>query len=481
MKSALILFIVSISLLTNTSFGQLKAYLDTKQFYTNEIGNYAEVYLQFVARSVKYEGKLGGLQGKIAVRIQVSQRDSVHFSDVYILESPLMKDSIIEDFYDVIRFALPSGKNKLKIELTDILNPNSKAIVSESELASKNFSNQVSFSDIEIAEFAKKTDESSNFTKSGYYILPRLSNFYPNQLSNLPVYFEIYNSSLLPDSQFVLKQEIIQEGSIDGLIEFEEFSKHKVSAIVPIIRGIDIANLPTGKYELVFSILDKTKQVRSRQTYSFERSNDVELNVSKDNIVLDPAFQQSISDDSVSFYLESLLPISRQAEILNIISTLKLKDVAQARKHIQGYWIKTNATKPYDAWISYKQQVQYVQRLYSNNFQDGYETDRGRVYLKYGSPTTVIQKETSPSEYPYEIWQYNKIGMFSNKRFIFYNPDLVNNTYRLLHSDMIGETKNQGWQAILSKRNTVNGSVDNPNQFNQEHFGGNSNDLFRQY
>ncbi len=481
MKSALILFIVSISLLTNTSFGQLKAYLDTKQFYTNEIGNYAEVYLQFVARSVKYEGKLGGLQGKIAVRIQVSQRDSVHFSDVYILESPLMKDSIIEDFYDVIRFALPSGKNKLKIELTDILNPNSKAIVSESELASKNFSNQVSFSDIEIAEFAKKTDESSNFTKSGYYILPRLSNFYPNQLSNLPVYFEIYNSSLLPDSQFVLKQEIIQEGSIDGLIEFEEFSKHKVSAIVPIIRGIDIANLPTGKYELVFSILDKTKQVRSRQTYSFERSNDVELNVSMDNIVLDPAFQQSISDDSVSFYLESLLPISRQAEILNIISTLKLKDVAQARKHIQGYWIKTNATKPYDAWISYKQQVQYVQRLYSNNFQDGYETDRGRVYLKYGSPTTVIQKETSPSEYPYEIWQYNKIGMFSNKRFIFYNPDLVNNTYRLLHSDMIGETKNQGWQAILSKRNTVNGSVDNPNQFNQEHFGGNSNDLFRQY
>ena len=481
MKSALILFIVSISLLTNTSFGQLKAYLDTKQFYTNEIGNYAEVYLQFVARSVKYEGKPGGLQGKIAVRIQVSQKDSVHFSDVYILESPLMKDSIIEDFYDVIRFALPSGKNKLKIELTDILNPNSKAIVSESELASKNFSNQVSFSDIEIAEFAKKTDESSNFTKSGYYILPRLSNFYPNQLSNLPVYFEIYNSSFLPDSQFVLKQEIIQEGSIDGLIEFEEFSKHKVSAIVPIIRGIDIANLPTGKYELVFSILDKTKQVRSRQTYSFERSNDVELNVSMDNIVLDPAFQQSISDDSVSFYLESLLPISRQAEILNIISTLKLKDVAQARKHIQGYWIKTNAAKPYDAWIAYKQQVQYVQRLYSNNFQDGYETDRGRVYLKYGSPTTVIQKETSPSEYPYEIWQYNKIGMFSNKRFIFYNPDLVNNTYRLLHSDMIGETKNQGWQAILSKRNTVNGSVDNPNQFNQEHFGGNSNDLFRQY
>ncbi len=481
MKSVVILCVLALQLISNTSFGQLKAYLDTKQFYTDQIGNYAEVYLQFVARSVKFEGKSGGLQGKIAVRIQVSHKDSVHFSDVYILESPLMKDSIIEDFYDVIRFAIPSGKNSLKIELTDVLNPNSKAITTESEIITKNLSNQISFSDIEIAEFAKKTDESSNFTKSGYYILPRLSNFFPNQLSTLPVYLEIYNSALLSDSQFVLKQEIIQEGSSNGLIEFETFSKHKIAPVVPLIRGIDITNLGTGKYELVYSILDRSKKERARQSYIFERSNDIELNVSMDNIVLDPAFQQSISQDSVFYYLESLLPISRQAEILNIISTLKLKDIAQARKHIQAYWIKTNTTKPYDAWMSYKQQVQYVQRLYSNNFQDGYETDRGRIYLKYGSPTTVVQKETSPSEYPYEIWQYNKIGMFSNKRFIFYNPDLVNNTYRLLHSDMIGETKNLGWQAILSKRNTVNGSVDNPNQFNQQHFGGNSNDLFRQY
>jgi hypothetical protein len=90
-------------------------------------------------------------------------------------------------------------------------------------------------------------------------------------------------------------------------------------------------------------------------------------------------------------------------------------------------------------------------------------------------------KENSPSEYPYEIWQYNKIQAFSNKRFIFYNPDLVNNTYRLLHSDMIGELKNPGWSNALSKRNTTNGNIDDPNQNNEKHYGGNSNDLFRQY
>jgi hypothetical protein len=131
--------------------------------------------------------------------------------------------------------------------------------------------------------------------------------------------------------------------------------------------------------------------------------------------------------------------------------------------------------------MKYKIQVQLVERIYSNNFQEGFETDRGRVYLQYGAPTNIIKKETSRSEYPFEIWVYNEIGKFSNKRFIFYNPDLVNNTYRLLHSDMIGELKNSGWQKELSKRNTTGGNVDNPNGNLQDEFGGGANEYFRQY
>ena len=90
--------------------------------------------MQFVASSVKYDGKDSGIQGKIAVRITVSQKDSAYFSDVYVLESPLMKDSIVEDFYDVVRFAAKPGNYLLKVELSDILNPESKAVQAENEL-----------------------------------------------------------------------------------------------------------------------------------------------------------------------------------------------------------------------------------------------------------------------------------------------------------------------------------------------------------
>ena len=468
-------------LISSTSFSQLKAYLDTKQFYDPQIGNYIEIYMQFVSSSIKYKATNEGLQGKVAIRLTVSQRDSSYFSDVYILESPIMKDSIVEDFYDVVRFAINPGKYDFKIELSDVINEKSKAINAQSELFVKDLSKNISISDLEIAEFARKSNDNSNFTKSGLYILPRLTNYYPSELTKIPVYFEVYNSNLITDSIFLVKQILKNTETSEELFDFEYFSKHAKAAVVPIVRGVEIANLPTGKYELVYTILDRSKKEYYSQSYTFERTNILDQNMNLDNLVLDPAFQNSITDDSLDYFLESLIPIAKQSEILNLISSLKTKNKEVARKHIQGFWVKTSPTNPYEAWISYKQQVLFVQKLYANNFQDGYETDRGRVYLKYGAPTTVIQKETSPSEYPYEIWQYNKIERFSNKRFVFYNPDLVNNTYRLLHSDMLGEVKNQGWQAALSKRNTVNGSVDNPNMFNQDHFGGNSNDLFRQY
>ena len=468
-------------LISSPSFSQLKAYLDTKQFYDPQIGNYIEIYMQFVSSSIKYKATNEGLQGKVAIRLTVSQRDSSYFSDVYILESPIMKDSIVEDFYDVVRFAINPGKYDFKIELSDVINEKSKAINAQSELFVKDLSKNTSISDLEIAEFARKSNDNSNFTKSGLYILPRLTNYYPSELTKIPVYFEVYNSNLITDSIFLVKQILKNTETSEELFDFEYFSKHAKAAVVPIVRGVEIANLPTGKYELVYTILDRSKKEYYSQSYTFERTNILDQNMNLDNLVLDPAFQNSITDDSLDYFLESLIPIAKQSEILNLISSLKTKNKEVARKHIQGFWLKTSPTNPYEAWISYKQQVLFVQKLYANNFQDGYETDRGRVYLKYGAPTTVIQKETSPSEYPYEIWQYNKIGQFSNRRFIFYNPDLVNNAYRLLHSDMLGELKNPAWPQMLNSRNSTKGNIDDPNSGVQEHWGGNSNDLFRQY
>jgi GWxTD domain-containing protein len=477
-----VLFIVGLTCV-NFSIAQtnnLRAYMDNKQFYAPEAGNYIEIYFQFVGYSVNYLPVPEGLQGEVAVSIQILEDTKIVGQDAYRLQTPIMKDSLVDDFYDVRRFALNPGKYTLSIELID-LNSKNPAVKASQTIVIEDLGDAITASDIEVIEYATKGDETSSFYKSGYEMIPRLSTFFPSQLSSLPVYFELYNTNTLEDSVCGLKQSIINTDSGIELSEFTSYTKLTTAEVLPILRNVDITKIPTGKYALNYTLLSRNMTELTTQSYLFERSNDVEIVVDFDNMVLDPSFQASITNDSVTYYLESLIPIAKPAEIRNIIDVLKMKDLEKERKHIQAFWLKTSPGTSYESWLKYKVQVQLVERLYSNNFQEGFETDRGRVYLQYGSPTNVVIREVSSTEYPYEIWQYNKIGVFSNKRFIFYNPDLVNNAYRLLHSDMIGELKNPSWPQILSKRSTVDGNIDDPNSNVQDHFGGSSNDLFRQY
>lgn len=459
---------------------ELRAYLDSKQFYAPGIGNYIEFHLQFVGHSINYISENGGLKGELAVQMSISDANGVVASDAYRLATPFMKDSIVDDFYDVKRFPLKPGDYTFSIELTD-LNSKKDPLKASQTIIIEELSDAISVSDIEIAEYASKGNENSVFYKSGFEIIPRLSTFYPKQLSSIPVYFEVYNATLLEDSVFGIKQTLVNATTSKEIESMTLYTRHDVAEVVPILREIDITDIETGKYILNFTFINRNMKELSTQSYEFERSNDIEIDISSNDVILDPAFQASITADSVGYFIESLIPISGANEVKNIFKIAKGKNELSARKYIQIYWTKSHPENPYEGWIKYKSQVQLVERLYSNNFQEGFETDRGRVYLQYGSPTQIISKEYASNEYPYEIWQYNKIGAFSNRRFVFYNPDLTNNAFRLLHSDMVGELKNPSWPYELNRRSTANGNIDDPNQNVNYGVGTNSNDDFRQY
>jgi len=481
--SALMVFAV---LLSGTIFaqqpGKLTAYIDQKTYFSPETGSYAEVHLQFVGHTVKYKAVEGGLQSNVAVSVFVESAsgDTVH-RDAYVLESPVMRDSIIEDFFDLQRISLKPGKYIVNISLQDVVSL-SDPLIGKVVVDVPDYSTNVSLSDVMIAEVAVRTETPTLFSKSGYDILPRISNFYAADLVNMPYYVEVYHSDRIPDTIFALRQKIVETTDNKEVEGFTRYTKLKNDPVVPALRKLDITKLPTGSYRLELAVVDRNNvQFGTAVSYYFERLNETEQFTDVSEIVLNPSFQASITDDSLAYYLGSLLPISRAGDAKIILSTIKEGNKENARKYIQQYWLQTAGTNAYNSWIDYKQQVLLVQRLYSTNFQAGYETERGRVYLQYGPPNSIIVRETSPSEYPYEIWHYYKIKIYSNKRFVFYNPDLVNNNYRLLHSDMVGEQQNYRWQQALSKRNSSNHDIDDPNDGNTEHYGGESNYYYRQY
>ncbi|WP_430406231.1 GWxTD domain-containing protein [Fluviicola sp.] len=478
------LVILTLLVLVSNSFGQknqMKAFIDYKSYYSPEQGPYVDLQFQYVAYTIRFAPIDSVLQAKIEVSTFVTSEPSgdTVYTNAFALESPRMRDSIVEDFFDNLRIPLQPGKYTAHVSLKDIYG-GGKSLDGQVEILVPDAFTNVSTSDILVAEVASpSTNNQSPFYKSGYEIIPRISNFYNQGMNYLPYYVELYNTNLIQDSSFGLRQQIVSTQNSQVMPGYSRFTKIKPSTVVPIIRNIDISKLPSGSYHLTLEIIDRnSKTIGQTADYFFERINDIEVAENVDEIILDPSFQASLTEDSTKYYLASLIPIARPAEVKSIMKTLKANSPDLNRKHIQQFWVQTSGANATSQWLIYKKNVALVQQNYGNNFQDGFETDRGRVYLQYGPPNTIIDRQTSPSEYPYEIWHYYKIKTFSNKRFVFYNPDLVNNAYRLLHSDMVGEQQNYKWQEMLVKRNNSSNSVDNTSGSSQ--YGGNSNYYYKQ-
>ncbi|MFA7273410.1 MAG: GWxTD domain-containing protein [Crocinitomicaceae bacterium] len=455
---------------------KLRVYLDTKQFYEPSLGNFVEVNFQFVSPTLQYIGENGGLQGELAVLLDFVKEGDTIVSDAYRMKTPFMKDSILEDFYDVRRFSLNPGSYELHLEISDLIRKSAsiKGVIS---VVVESRGKSIQFSDIQNIEVANKGNVSSPFYKSGYEIIPRLSNYYPEELTWLPYYTEVYNSNLLNNKEFGLKESIVDAESKLELEKYTQYIRYKSDTVVPILRKMDIASLKSGNYYLTLSIIDSKMEIVTEKKYFFERTNEKEMDLTETDLILNPDFAKSIPIDSALFYLGSLIPIAGQQTDRTILSVLKEKNSEKASLLIQTFWRTTNPTNAYESWLLYKAQVLYTERLYSNNFLRGYDTDRGRVYLQYGAPTNIIAREVSPTEFPWEIWQYNKIGKFSNKKFLFYNPDLIANNYRLLHSDLIGEPKNLNYSNALKNRSAL---IDANQQTDATpQMGGQASDYFR--
>jgi hypothetical protein len=64
----------------------------------------------------------------------------------------------------------------------------------------------------------------------------------------------------------------------------------------------------------------------------------------------------------------------------------------------------------------------------------------------------------------------------SNRKFVFYNPDLVTNDFELLHSDVTGEYSDYNWKVKLMDRNYQTNDLDE--QDPDFGWGSNVNDFF---
>jgi len=430
-------------------------------FYVPNQTPYVETYLSVIGNTVAYKNtKPGFLKAELEITMIFKNHEKIIDFKKYILNSPEIDDSlkIKPNFIDQQRFSLPNDNYLFELQIVD-LNKKSDTLFYKDSIVLNYNDNEVLLSDICFIESYKTSVKPNILSKSGYDLVPYISNFYPQSVSNLIFYTEIYNTQqvLGKDEKFLVNYFIESAETGVKLSNFNFFSRKNTADAVVLFAEIPIEKLPTGNYSLAVEVRNKTNAILAEKRVYFQRSNPAALLNFDDlaTINVENTFAALIPKDSIDEYIRCLRPLYSRADQVFADNQLKGNDLKLKQQFFYNFWKTRNPNNPELEWLKYKEEVSKAQLAYGTKIKKGYETDRGRIYLKYGPPNTISQRYNEPNAYPYEIWHYHKIGNFTNRRFVFYNPDLVTNDFQLLHSDMFGEIQNPRWQVELNKRNTV--------------------------
>ncbi len=482
-KIVLVLLLAFIAFPALTQARKLQAFMSYATFNSPSDGPYIETYLSVIGKSVVFvKNQNGKFQGTIEVTLIFSQSDKViQFKKINLL-SPEVEDTAAVNFsfIDQQRFLLPNGEYTVDIQIKD-LNDDAAPFKAAETIEINYPSDKVSVSGIELIESYTKTEQAGVLSKSGYDLIPFIYNYYPESIDKMIFYAEVYNTDKVmgAEEKYLISTfvETYETAQLYG--EMMKIRKESAKPVNVVFGEFDLSNLPTGNYNIVVEIRNKNNEVVAYNKVFFQRDKPgLEVPVTDlSNVDISTTFVSRMNNiDTLADDIKSLWPISSVSERQYVKTLLKRRDLQSMQQYFYNFWALRKSTNPEGAWLLYAQEVDKVNAAYSTKIKRGYETDRGRVYLQYGPPNSMVQSLGEPSAYPYEIWHYYNIGNQKNKKFVFCNPDLVTNDYALIHSDANGEIYDYKWKQRIYQRNTSTNDIDAHGV--TPHWGDRSDDFF---
>lgn len=462
-KKYLFTLFVTFLFSTTTLFASMEFWVDYKVFSIPNDKAFVETYLNFTGSSMTYAALDSGYtQANTEILYYFKQGEKIISFKKINLSGPMLPLGYEKlDFLDLQRFSLDDGNYDIIIEVTDLNNPEDLKTYRE------NFNIQRPkdkpfVSDICFIKGYSKADETTDLSKSGYNLLPFVSNYFPSTYNSLIMYAEVYQTDKLfgQGEKYALYYFI--EDVTTGLIKGENriIKRQEANEVTPIIHTFDISEISSGNYNLVVEIRNKNNELITRQEHPFYRNKYIESPTQDDLSEIDvtKTFTNQYQDrDELLEHIKSLEPIASTVERATINNLIPEADITVMQQYLYYFWARRDIENAENNWNEYAKNVRLVNDNYGSQIKKGYQTERGRVYLTYGSPNSIAKRHNNPSMAPYEIWHYYQIDVYSNKRFLFYDPTKTGLDFTLLNSDMPHEISEKGWYEIMLKTSKTGG------------------------
>jgi len=459
-KFLFVFLFVSFLGLTGAQAQKLNVFLSYTVFNSPESGPYIETYIAVDGKSIQLiKNDSNKFQGSIQIIMIFKQGDKIVNFDKYELFGPELDDTTSVDFnlFDQQRYSLANGEYEFEIQIGD-KNSEVDPFVSFQPLLIEFPEDKITISGIELIESYSKTENDNVLSKNGYDLIPYISNFYSETNNKLTYYAEIYNADKLLgiDTKYLVTSYIQTVDNAKKLDKYIQYKKETAKPVNILFNEFNITDLESGNYLLVIEARDNQNNLIGLNRLFFQRSNPrIKIGIEDlAKINVDNSFASRIANtDTLKEYIACLEPISSYQENGFAAVHLRTADHETLQKYFYSFWYQRNKLEPEREWEKYLKEVNKVDLAYSTPISKGYETDRGRVYLKYGPPNSISESYNEPAAYPYEIWHYYVLENGQrDRKFVFYTKDVVTNDFTLLHSDATGEYSNYRWQYYLYQR-----------------------------
>ncbi|MGB2697497.1 MAG: GWxTD domain-containing protein [Candidatus Zixiibacteriota bacterium] len=345
---------------------------------------------------------------------------------------------------DILGTTLQPGDYSLKFSVQD-LNSKKKGS-SEIKLNVPAFSEKgLLLSQIELAYNIEPETLATKFTKGARKVMPNPPGLFTQQGQMLYFYAEAYNLALGNrfEGNYSLSFNVLDENGE----EFKDFGTQllkKPGKSAVIISGINISTLPKGNYKLRIAAEDPLTAEKAQSIKDFKIWQE-------ERMLEEPGFELLADEDQARKLRDEIRYIATRAE-LKMWDQLNLEGKS---KFLEEFWRKREPdplTPKNEAKIEYYRRWNYANSKFSRyqGSDDGWQTDMGRIYIKYGHPDDIERHPHSLDYKPWEKWHYDEIDESSTHPrqsgvlFIFVDEDGFG-VYRLIHSTAVGEIQNLRW------------------------------------
>jgi len=316
----------------------------------------------------------------------------------YVVEGYQETQSSSSFLINQVDLSVPAGEYKLSLKLID---HNSKQVLkSEQQISVVSLkSNDPAFSGIELARDVKENQDSSKFTKRGREVIPSVSGIFGDPEPLFWIYFELYNFKPLRTEDHLIIYEL--EASNKAVV-LRDTSRIPLQPATDQsfydFKEIKIGELKDGTYTLRLKLVNKEGRVKAKAQK--------ELNI----------------EWSLLYQVKNNYP--KAVDLLRYVASDKeLKELKEAKeedrtKKWMDFWKSkdpTPDTPENELMEEYYKRVKYANEHFGIYDKEGYKTDMGMVYIKFGPPDEMDRHPFELSTRPYLVWYYYRL----NRKFLF--------------------------------------------------------------